>query len=142
MSSIVVNLVPIDPLTVVNEPLIADFLPAEPVNALILAICAYCDPVAAIKLVTSPSNAVALLVFVVTLPAIEELKAVDDPDIIASDTSIVISFALTAVVIGPAPENVNVSSEAIASSVPLSAPTLNVVPVSYTHLTLPTKRIV
>ena len=76
---------------------------------------------------TSPSNAVALTSLVVTLLAIEELNEVDEPEITESVTSNVISLALTAVVIGPLPVNVKVSVEAIASAVPESASTLNVV---------------
>ena len=64
-----------------NDPLIADLLPADAVNALILVICAYCDPVAAIKLVTSPSIAVAVFLFVATSLAILALNAVVEPDI-------------------------------------------------------------
>ena len=59
--------------------------------------------------------------------AIDALVEVNEPLIVASLTSIVISFELTAVVIGPAPVNVNVSPEGIASAVPELASTLNVV---------------
>ena len=59
--------------------------------------------------------------------AIDALVEVNDPLIVASLTSKVIVFALTAVVIGPAPVNVNVSPDGISSAVPEFASTVNVV---------------
>ena len=97
----------------------------EPVLVFKLPIWANWDPVAANKLVWCACNKSTLFSSVVTLAAIEELKAVDEPDIIASVTSIVIWSSLTVVVIGPPPANVRVSPELNESSVPESAAKVN-----------------
>ena len=60
----------------VVDPLIADLLAALPVKSFKLPMWAYCEPVAAIKLVTSPSNAVALFLLVATSVAIDALSVV------------------------------------------------------------------
>ena len=64
---------------------------------------------------------------VVTLPAIDELNAVDEPDITESVTSIVIEFVPTVVTIGPDPPIVSVSPLSNAFDVPLSPSIVNVV---------------
>ena len=56
---------------------------------------------------------------VVNLPATDELNAVEDPVINASVTSNVTVLLVTAVVIGPAPVNVNASVPTVTPSLPV-----------------------
>ena len=108
----------------------------DPVLVFRFPIWANWEPVAAIKLVTSPSKAVIFVVLVVTLPAIDELNAVEEPDIIASVTSIAIWLLLTVVVIGPEPAKVKVWPELNESLAPLSAARVNDVSISAISLAI------
>ena len=110
-------------------------LPSETIN--VVLIPAISDAIDALVAVKAPDTAVLSALPLVNVPTLAKLvatslatlalKAVDDPDITESVTSIEIALVLTVVVIGPEPPIVSVSPLSKAFDVPESPAIVNVV---------------